>query len=105
MACRKADIEQYQADLELLQKAREAAQESKDAQVVIDDRLTSLQNEYKATVYASEEFINEFHVLDAGAADAISAAITKINTAIDKLNELLKEASEEEESCSEHNPG
>ena len=102
MACRKADIEQYQKDLNLLKKAKEAAQESQEAQIVIDDRLTCLQEEYKETVYASEEFISEFHVLDEGAADAINTVLSKISEAEEKISELLREAEEEEASCTEH---
>lgn len=104
MACRADDIEKYKNDITVLQDATKYAQKVVDCGIQVDSDLTDLQGYYSKTIEASDEFINEFHVLDRDGLSNARMIKLQIEGALRTAKELLKAAEEEEESCEIHHP-
>lgn len=104
MACRKADIDKYENDIEVLERASTLAQKVVDDESLVSDYLTNLQDYYGKTINASDELINEFHELDKDALSSARNIKIQISGALTTARTLLSQARLEEESCEEHNP-
>lgn len=98
MACRCTDIEEYEAELEVLNSISKEIENLSKSQVTVDNGLTELQGFYSATLNATEGFIAGFHKLDSGAAEAVSSMKTETEEAISKLSEMLEQAREEDKA-------
>ncbi len=104
MACRADDIEKYKHDITTLESASSFAQQVIDCEIQVGTDLTDLQKYYSKTIDASEEFINEFHMLDKDCLSNARMIKVQIDGAIMTARELLKQAEYEETSCKIHHP-